>query len=158
MTLVAELIIVGKIVGGALLGGVVGAEREFSHKPAGLRTHMMLAATATLLVSIVSQMMQNPVTPETHLMVRADPVRIIEAIVAGVAFLGAGTIIRGKSGSGIEGLTTAASLLLVAVIGISVALNLFVVAVATTVLSLIMLRVLRRLEVKMAAKGDRSSK
>lgn len=158
MTLVAELIIVGKIIGGALLGGAVGAEREFSHKPAGLRTHMMLAATATLLVSIVSQMMQNPVTPQTELLVRADPVRIIEAIVAGVAFLGAGTIIRGKSGAGIEGLTTAASLLLVAVIGVSVALNLFVVAVATTVLSLIMLRVLRRLEVKMAAKGDQSAK
>jgi putative Mg2+ transporter-C (MgtC) family protein len=77
---------------------------------------------------------------------RTDPVRIIEAIVTGIAFLGAGTIFRDPDYHGARGLTTAASLLIVAPIGIAVALERYILAVGVTVLALFVLRVVRRFE------------
>lgn len=155
MTLMAEAIIMTKVILAAALGGAIGAEREIANKPAGLRTHMILAATTTLLVAIAPEVMREPLVPNDSTMeIRSDPLRIIEAIVAGVAFLGAGTIIRGRAGKPIEGLTTAASLLLVAAIGIAVALDIYLVAIATTILSLVMLRLVHRVELKILQRRD----
>ncbi|MEJ2751537.1 MAG: MgtC/SapB family protein [Candidatus Promineifilaceae bacterium] len=134
--MLSELQILGSVVIAAVLGGVIGFERELADKPAGLRTHMMVAATSALLIGLA-----NIIVPSLNLntdVVRSDPIRMIEAIVTGVTFLGAGTIIRDRAG--IEGLTTAASLLFVAVLGVTVALSQYVLALGLTVLNLLILR------------------
>jgi len=76
----------------------------------------------------------------------ADPIRIIAATITGVSFLGAGTIIRQRAGGDVKGLTTAASLLFASVVGISVALDQWIVSVGATLLALIVLRLLPFLE------------
>lgn len=124
------------------LGGVIGYEREAANKPAGLRTHMLVAGAAALLTSLADALVNNPELPNA--IVRTDPIRLTESIVTGVSFLGAGTIFRNKDKeSTVEGLTTAASILFVAVIGISVALSQFISAVGATLLILVTLRILK---------------
>lgn len=135
-SMLVELQILGIVAVAAFLGSLVGLDRELAEKPAGLRTHMLVAASAALLVNLANVIVPNlDINPE---LVRIDPVRMIEAIVAGITFLGAGTIIRQKSG--VEGLTTAASLLFVAALGVTVALSQFALAIGLTVLNLLILR------------------
>lgn len=137
-----ELQILGIVGLAALLGGIVGIDREIADKPAGLRTHMLVAASAALLVSLV-----NVIVPNLDInqdLVQMDPIRMIEALVAGITFLGAGTIIRQKSG--VEGLTTAATLLYVAALGVTVALSQFALAIGLTVLNLVILRGIKLFE------------
>lgn len=137
-----ELQLLGIVALAAILGGLIGLDREMADKPAGLRTHMLVAASAALLVSLANVIVPNlEIKPE---LVRLDPIRIIEAVVTGITFLGAGTIIRQKSG--IEGLTTAASLLFVAALGVTVALSQFALAIGLTVLNLLILRGIKLFE------------
>lgn len=124
------------------LGGLIGLERELAKKPAGLRTHMLVAGAATLLVGLGDPIIQQ--MDVSNEMLRSDPIRIVEAVVTGISFLGAGTIIRGREE--VEGLTTAASLLFVASIGIATALSQFILAVSLTLLLLLILRVVKWLE------------
>jgi putative Mg2+ transporter-C (MgtC) family protein len=135
MELSTELQILGKIVIAALLGGLVGIEREFAERPAGLRTHMLVGATATFLVLLAIQIVSSF---DQQNLIRTDPIRIVEAIVVGISFLGAGTIIKYRqAGEGVvEGLTTSASILSVAAIGIAVALDAFVLAAGAAFLNL----------------------
>jgi putative Mg2+ transporter-C (MgtC) family protein len=131
---IQQLEVVVKVLIAGILGGLIGLERELANRPAGLRTHAILAAAAALLVD-------HFVGETAPAVLRADPIRVVEAIVTGVAFLGAGTIFRHRNGKVVEGLTTAASLLLVAAIGISVALQQLLLAVLVTVITLVLLRV-----------------
>jgi putative Mg2+ transporter-C (MgtC) family protein len=135
MDISTELQILGKVAIAALLGGLVGLEREFAERPAGLRTHMLVGATAALFVMLSAQMISSF---EPQDIVTVDPVRVIEAIVVGVSFLGAGTIFKyTRQGEGVvEGLTTSASILSVAAIGIAVALDAFVLAIGAALLNL----------------------
>jgi putative Mg2+ transporter-C (MgtC) family protein len=135
MDMVNELQILGKVTLAALLGGLVGLEREFAERPAGLRTHMLVGATAALFVTLATEII---LSFEPQDIVTVDPVRVIEAIVVGISFLGAGTIFKyTRQGEGVvEGLTTSASILSVAAIGIAVALNAFVLAVGAALLNL----------------------
>ncbi|MGD8902397.1 MAG: MgtC/SapB family protein [Anaerolineae bacterium] len=135
-----EFQILAYVAAAMLLGAIIGLEREFKDKPAGLRTHMLVAGAAALLVSI-----GDVVTSQFRIdlggqVVQADPIRIMEAVITGVSFLGAGTIIRGRAGGEVEGLTTAATLLVAAAVGGCVALSQFVLAVGITLLVLITLR------------------
>jgi len=139
--------ILAYVVVAMVLGALIGWERETLNKPAGLRTHMLVAGAAALLVAlgdlVVTHFGRDLGTP----LVQTDPIRLIEAVITGVAFLGAGTIIRGAAEGSVEGLTTAASLLFTATIGIAVALSQAVLAAGVTVLALVTLRglgVLRR--------------
>lgn len=139
-----QLYIVASVAIATILGAAVGTERELADRPAGLRTHAILAAAACLLVRLGDVLLTHFVADALPGVLRADPIRIVEAVVTGTAFLGAGTIFRHRgTREHVEGLTTAASLLLVAAIGISVALGQIVVAVAITLLTLILLRVVR---------------
>lgn len=133
-----ELKIVFYVIVSMLLGAAVGIDRELADKPAGLRTHMLVAGSATLLVSL-GQIIVSEYRLESQL-VSSDPIRIISAIVTGVSFLGAGTIIRRSAADRVKGLTTAASLLFVASVGICVALSKLVLAVCVTVIALLTLR------------------
>jgi len=132
-----ELTVLAEVALAALLGGLVGFERERADKPAGLRTHMLVAAAAALLVGLADSMVG---TLGQASRVQADPIRVLEAIITGVAFLGAGTIIQRRRARSVEGLTTAASMLLVASVGAAVALNRLVLALGVTVLTLLVLR------------------
>jgi putative Mg2+ transporter-C (MgtC) family protein len=137
-----QLEALASVVIAAVLGGIVGMEREMANRPAGLRTHAILAAAACLLVRLGDPLVERFAAETVPEALQADPIRIVEAIVTGVAFLGAGTIFRHEKS--VEGLTTASSLLLVAAIGIAVALRQLLLAVIVTTLALLLLRVLRR--------------
>lgn len=135
MEIATEFQMLGKIIVAALLGGLVGLEREYAEKPAGLRTHMLVGATSALFVLIARYMI---LSFEPQDILTTDPVRIVEAIVVGISFLGAGTIFkhRQEGEQVVEGLTTSASILLVSAIGIAVALNAFILAAGATLLNL----------------------
>lgn len=137
--------IIGEVALAMLLGGVIGFEREVADKPAGFRTQMLVAGAAALLVGLADAML-NRFALDSSLQTTSDPIRIVEAIVTGISFLGAGTIFRRSSSEQVQGLTTAASILLCAAIGISVALRQFVLAVGVTLLALVVLRGLTGVE------------
>jgi putative Mg2+ transporter-C (MgtC) family protein len=124
------------------LGGLIGLDREAARKPAGLRTHMLISGAAAFLVGmggLLTEAFQGIVGSEQ---IRSDPVRIVEAIIAGISFLGAGTIIRNRDDGEVEGLTTAASMLFAAAIGIGIALSQGVLAIGGTLLVLVTLRLI----------------
>jgi putative Mg2+ transporter-C (MgtC) family protein len=141
-----ELEILMRVAIAAGLGGLIGLEREVAGKPAGLRTHMMVCAVAALLLSLGGGLVETYGRKPFAEIIQADPVRIIESIIVGISFLGAGTIITNRRSERVEGLTTAASILLVTAIGLSVALELYVLAVSVTLLALIILVAVRLAE------------
>jgi len=134
-----QLIDVVRLVVAAILGGIVGLERQQRHKSAGLRTHI-LVCLGSCLVMILSYKVYAGVQGLTN----ADPARLAAQVVSGIGFLGAGTIM--KEGLTIKGLTTAASLWVVAGVGLAVGAGYYLGAVVTTALSVIALTYLPRFE------------
>lgn len=114
------------------LGALLGLEREYKRKEAGLQTYA-LVALGTCLFTIVSFELADVFLGKTG--VSFSPLRIIQAIAVGIGFIGAGSIFRHPSG--VEGLTTAAGLWVTAAIGIAVGVNLYFLATLTTFLSLL---------------------
>jgi putative Mg2+ transporter-C (MgtC) family protein len=129
-----------------LLGGVIGVERELSNRPAGFRTHMLVAGASAFLVGTGWLAMHHAEQMGANGMLQMDPLRLIEAVVAGVAFIGAGTIFASRDKGHMVGITTAASLLMVASIGIAAGLGRTWLALLVTVMTLAVLSVLRGLE------------
>jgi putative Mg2+ transporter-C (MgtC) family protein len=127
-------------------GAAIGFERELADKPAGMRTHMLVAGAAALLVSLGSTMVGLFGRELAGGMIRTDPIRVFEAVIVGVSFIGAGTIIRRGGERAVEGLTTAASMLFTAGVGIAVGVSHYVVAIGAMLLALITLRGIRALE------------
>jgi putative Mg2+ transporter-C (MgtC) family protein len=105
--------VVTRLLLAALLGGLLGWERESKGKAAGLRTHMLVAIGAAVFVMIPQQAGVDD----------ADLSRIIQGVVAGIGFLCAGTIIKGRGEEQVKGLTTAAGIWLTAAIGVAVGLG-----------------------------------
>ena len=135
----AELVEIARLSVAALLGGIVGLERQQRHKSAGLRTHI-LVSLGSCLIMLISYKLYAGVQGLTN----ADPARLAAQVVSGIGFLGAGTIM--KEGLTIKGLTTAASLWVVAGVGLAVGAGYYVGAVTTTVLSVLALTYLPRFE------------
>jgi putative Mg2+ transporter-C (MgtC) family protein len=117
-----------------LLGGVIGYERETRGMAAGLRTHMLVALGAAMFVMVPAQAGMNV----------ADMSRVLQGVIAGIGFLGAGAIIKLQNEHEIKGLTTAASIWLTAAIGISAGMGREATAVVSTLLALVILSMLRR--------------
>ena len=134
----AEVLV--RVVLAGVLGGAVGAERELREREAGLRTHMLVAVGAALF-TIVSAYAWSDFTFSQRGGITFDPTRIAAQIVTGIGFLGAGAIIR--QGLSIRGLTTAASLWVVAAIGMASGAGYYSAAVITTAIVLISLWPLR---------------
>ena len=132
-------VLVRVVLAGAL-GGAIGAEREIREREAGLRTHMLVAVGAALF-TIVSAYAWGDFEFSTAKGVTFDPTRIAAQVVTGIGFLGAGAIIR--QGLSVRGLTTAASLWVVAAIGMASGAGYYSAAVITTVLVLVSLWPLR---------------
>src|SRR4051812_6380976 len=117
----AELYALLQAVVAVILGGIVGWERERAGKGAGMRTHMLVCLAAAVFMKVGDFLMLPATAMQAHVTLRTDPTPLISAIVTGVSFLGAETIFRAPDVQRASGLTTAASLLVVATIGISVA-------------------------------------
>jgi putative Mg2+ transporter-C (MgtC) family protein len=124
----------------AVLGGMIGAERELRDREAGLRTHL-LVSLGSALFTIVGAYGFHAFLNSGASVVRADPTRIAAQIVTGIGFLGAGAIIR--HGLSVRGLTTAATLWVVAAVGMAAGAGYYSVAAITTALVLIALYPLR---------------
>jgi len=142
--MIIQFQILGEVALAMLLGSIIGFNREMANKPAGLRTHMFVAGAAALMVSLGDIIISHSGI-ETGL-INSDPIRILEAILTGISFLGAGTILRQQGKGQVEGLTTAASLLFASGIGAAVALQQFVLAIGVTVLAIIVLSGVHQLE------------
>ena len=138
--MISDWEMIARLLGAAVLGGVVGFERERLLWAAGLRTHMLVCVGSALII-IVSAYGFNDVIGRNIVL---DPSRIAAQVVSGVGFLGAGTILfRGEA---VKGLTTAASLWAVAGIGLAAGSGLYVAAIACTVIILIVLAGLKPIE------------
>lgn len=135
-----ELQIIVEVALAMAFGAAVGFEREWAQRPAGLRTHMLVAGAAALFVGIAAGMVDRYAELAWADRISVDPVRVMQAIVVGVTFLGAGTILHNRDNQQVEGLTTAASLLFVAGIGIAVAMQMLLLAAGVTLLILGALR------------------
>ena len=129
-----------RVVLAGVLGGAIGAEREIREREAGLRTHMLVAVGAALF-TLVSAYGWGDFHFSQKSGVTYDPTRIAAQIVTGIGFLGAGAIIR--QGLAVRGLTTAASLWVVAAIGLAAGAGYYSGAIITTVVVLVSLWPLR---------------
>lgn len=144
-------VMLARMTGAILLGAVIGAEREYRDRAAGLRTHILVALAACVfaLLSIESVHMAGFSDEQ----VRIDPLRVIEAVTSGVAFLAAGMIVfsRGE----VQGLTTGAGMWLAGAVGLSVGLGYWFVAVFATAACFIVLFILGKIQLAKANDGDR---
>lgn len=123
--MIVDVEILARLVVAAIIGGLVGFERKVVHKPAGLRTHMLVCLGAALFTIISTNIFVD------------DPARMIAGIITGIGFLGAGTIFRAENQ--VKGLTTAASMWTVAGIGIGLGIGeYFLVGVATIVIIIVL--------------------
>jgi putative Mg2+ transporter-C (MgtC) family protein len=109
-----------------VLGGLLGFEREYRHKAAGLRTHMMVALGATTFTLVTLELFHRTAVDGAVGGASVDPTRVIQGIIGGIGFLGAGSIIQGRGS--VAGLTTAGSLWFVGSIGVAVGGGHYVVA------------------------------
>lgn len=131
-----------RLAGAVLFAAIIGFERELKARPAGLRTHAMVALAACAFAVLATEVTRSPVFANTE--VRMDPLRVIEAVTSGVAFLAAGFIIFQKGE--VHGLTTGAGIWLAAAIGLAVGFGYWVLALPATVLGAIILTALRWFE------------
>ena len=111
----------------AVLGALLGIERESKGKAAGVRTHMLVAVSCALFVLI----------PQMSGTTNADMTHVIQGVIAGIGFLGAGTIIKGRDDENVRGLTTAAGIFMTAAIGIAAGLGREATALLSTLLALV---------------------
>jgi putative Mg2+ transporter-C (MgtC) family protein len=133
-----------------LVGGLVGFDREMRNKPAGLRTHILVSLAAALFTVITFELHAEVANKEGN--VTADPIRIIEAVTAGVAFLAAGAIIRSRGS--VHGLTTGANMWLAGALGVACGSGYYAIAGIATAFALIVLVLLARLEAKLQQRSD----
>ncbi|MEK6635021.1 MAG: MgtC/SapB family protein [Planctomycetota bacterium] len=131
---------IGKLLMAAVLGGIIGWERERRGRPAGLRTHILVCVGVTLMMLVSEHIFERYKTFAADSIIRVDPARIAAQVVTGIGFLGAGTIMRFRAT--VRGLTTAASLWVVAGIGLAVGSSCYVPAIITTIIALFALLLL----------------
>lgn len=143
-----RLELLGGLLLSVVLGGAIGWERERWGKPAGLRTNILICMAATLLTDISVGVSAMGPTP-------GDPGRIAAQIVTGMGFLGAGTIIQARGH--VTGLTTAATLWIVGAIGMAIGFGALVEAVGTTLLVLVTLVPLARIEGRIGRRDRRET-
>jgi len=138
-----ELLI--RLVVGTTLGGIIGYERDVHGRPAGFRTHLIVAPASTTFMLVSTHFVYFQHYGRDDL-VTVDTSRIAASVVTGIGFLGGGAILR--TGASIQGLTTAAGLWLVAAIGLASGAGMYVLSAAATLVGVVALAVLRRFEHK----------
>jgi putative Mg2+ transporter-C (MgtC) family protein len=142
---VARIVI--RLLAALVLGGLVGIQRQRTHKPAGLRTHMLVClATAVFVISCGAVGMAFDAQS-----------RVIQGIVTGLGFIGAGSILKLSHEHAIRGLTTAAGVWMTAAIGVTIGLGALGIAIIATILTLIILAVATKFEKFVQSKQDEQS-
>ncbi len=142
-TTIPEWEIIFRLLVAVLLGAMIGWDRELKNRPAGLRTHMMTALAAAGIAIMALEL----VTWAENNGTKADPIRAVEAVTAGVAFLAAGTIIqsRGK----VIGLTTGAGMWLAGALGLAAGYGFHFIAIVMGIIAVVILSGLQRLSDKL---------
>ncbi|KKB80195.1 hypothetical protein VW35_07165 [Devosia soli] len=136
-TYLPEHIMAIRLAIAAVLGAIIGFERQIRTAEAGLRTHILIAVAAALFTILTFEIFHTIEVGNGQ----SDPIRAVEAVTAGIAFLGAGAIFR--SGGTIQGLTTGAGMWLAGAVGVASALGFYTVAAGTTILAVLVLAALR---------------
>lgn len=141
-------VIAARVLMATLLGAAIGFEREWRNRPAGLRTHILVCVAAALVGILTLEIIHSPSLGSRD-GAAVDPLRALEAVTAGVAFLAAGTIMfsRGE----VQGLTTGAGMWLAGAVGLSAGLGLWQIAVLGTLLALAVLGLMSSLSPGIAA-------
>lgn len=129
-----ELEFILRIFVAALLGGIIGLEREYRAKEAGFRTHFLVALGSALFMIVSAYGFEGAMLTPEH---RWDVSRVASQVVSGIGFIGAGTIIFHKSENVVRGLTTAAGLWVTAAIGLACGGGMYVLSIASTFLVLV---------------------
>lgn len=145
---IGELQLFLQVLFAAFLGGLIGLEREYKRKEAGLKTFSLVCLGSCFFTSVAVYLRWHSIFPNS--LVKIDPARVIQAIAIGIGFIGSGIIIQRKSQ--IEGLTTAAALWATGAIGIGVGLKLYFLAILSTFLIVGILSGLRIVETKLVSK------
>jgi putative Mg2+ transporter-C (MgtC) family protein len=140
--------IVIRLIAATLLGAAIGAQRERIGKPAGLRTHILVTIGTTVFILACSG----------YGMTSDGLSRVIQGIITGIGFIGAGSILNLSEERDIQGLTTAAGIWLAAAIGVAVGLGALGLALLTTILALIVLTFVGRIEFTPLKRADAKDK
>lgn len=149
-TLDQDLSILMRLLVAAFLSSLIGFERELTGKEAGLRTHMLVAIGSALAISLVEVATEYtlkliPVNAPSGFRLQIAPLDVIQAVMAGIGFLGAGTIFMARQNTHVKGLTTAASIWVTAAIGLTVGFSRYALAIGATLLILFVLHVMPRI-------------
>jgi putative Mg2+ transporter-C (MgtC) family protein len=140
--------VVIRLIAAMVLGGIIGIQREQTGKPAGLRTHILVALGSTLFVLAATGVGMN-----------ADGIsRVIQGLAAGIGFLGAGAILKLSEKEEIHGLTTAAGIWMTAAIGVAVGVGALGLALVSTVLAWMVLASIRLYENRVKARDESQGK
>jgi putative Mg2+ transporter-C (MgtC) family protein len=141
-------VVVARLLLAAIFGAAIGFEREWRNRPAGLRTHILVCVAAATFAILTIEIIHAPMFTTDALgdAVKVDPIRVVEAVTAGVAFLAAGVVIftRGQ----VHGLTTGAGMWLAGAIGVASGLGLWQIALFATLIALVVLALLYAFENK----------
>ena len=150
-------VIAARLLLATLYGAVIGFEREWRNRPAGLRTHILICVAAATFGILTIEIVHAPMFSQGVVedSVKVDPIRVVEAVTAGVAFLAAGSILFSKGE--VQGLTTGAGMWLAGAIGVACGLGLWQVAGLGTLIVLIVAGLLSRLEIKGPPDKPRSA-
>ncbi|RUM98434.1 MgtC/SapB family protein [Pseudaminobacter arsenicus] len=146
-------VIMARLLLAAVFGALIGFEREWRNRPAGLRTHILVCVAAATFSILTIEIIHAPMFASEAS--RFDPIRAVEAVTAGVAFLAAGTILfaRGE----VHGLTTGAGMWLAGAIGVACGFGLWQIAGFATFVALVVLGFLQRLEVRSPSRPPAGS-
>ena len=142
------VIVLLRVAGAAVLSGMIGLEREVYKNTAGLRTHMLISVAAALFALMTLELMHSDYSDNDA--VRLDPLRLVEAVTAGVAFLAAGMVVYAKGN--VKGLTTGAGMWLASGIGLACGLGYWSIALTGSVAGILLMVVLRRIEYAVGLK------
>ena len=141
-----------RLVLASVFGAAIGLDRELRDRPAGLRTHMLTATAAATFSVLTLELFYEVTAPgQNGEAVGADPIRIVEAVTSGVAFLAAGAIIHGHGT--VHGLTTGAGMWLAGAIGVACGTGHYSIALMAAVLAVLIMTALRLLAVHLAGKS-----
>ena len=149
-----ELNILLRVSIAIVLSGILGWEREAAGKSAGVRTHMLVGLGSALFVILGELFVQRFDRGDPQEQMRFDPIRVIEAVVTGVSFLGAGTIFVSRGKESVKGLTTAASILVTAAVGMIVGLEYYLLAACVTAMIFFVLHALVWLKEKLLKRAN----
>lgn len=136
-TYLPQHIIFIRLLLAALFGALIGFEREINTAEAGLRTHILVAVAACLFTILAFEIFHTIATTGTQ----SDPIRAVEAVTAGIAFLGAGAIFR--SGAGVRGITTGAGMWLAGAVGVATALGHYIIAGGVALIAVMVMAALK---------------